>query len=144
MTPIKPRMRTLMAVSFRLATEADIPALLKLRLAIDADQARRFGDERWSTTITEKSVARGLKSCPWSTSNPSSDRSGRGAMLRTMTPIKTYPTRLEADLARIRLGAAGIPATIVGVGVGMEGGADVRLLVPDEKVDEALEVLRDS
>ncbi len=65
-------------------------------------------------------------------------------MLRRVTPIKTYPTRLEADLARIRLGAAGIPATIVGVGVGMEGGADVRLLVPDEKVDEALAVLRDS
>ena len=66
-------------------------------------------------------------------------------MLRRMTPIKTYGTRLEADLARIRLSAARIPATIVGIGVGMEGGAEgVRLLVPDEKVDEALEVLRDS
>jgi hypothetical protein len=66
-------------------------------------------------------------------------------MLRFMTPIKTYSTRLEADLARITLSAAGIPATIVGVGVGMEGGADgVRLLVPDDKVDEALEVLSDS
>ena len=69
---------------------------------------------------------------------------GRSAMLHPMTAIKTYATRLDADLARIRLGAAGIPATIVGVGVGMEGGADVRLLVPDEKVDEALEVLSDS
>ena len=48
--------------SFRFATESDIPALLKLRLAVDADQARRFGNDRWSTTITEKSVARGLKS----------------------------------------------------------------------------------
>ena len=51
-----------MPVSFRFATETDIPALLKLRLAIDADQAHRFGDRRWSTTITDKSVARGLKS----------------------------------------------------------------------------------
>jgi len=51
-----------MALSFRLATEADIPALLKIRLAVDADQARRFGERRWSTSITEKSVARGLKS----------------------------------------------------------------------------------
>ena len=51
-----------MALSFRFATAADIPALLKLRLAVDADQARRFGNNRWSTTITEKSVARGLKS----------------------------------------------------------------------------------
>lgn len=50
------------AVSFRFATTADIPALLKLRLAVDADQARRFGNDRWSTTITEQSVARGLKS----------------------------------------------------------------------------------
>ena len=51
-----------MALSFRFATESDIPALLKLRLAVDADQARRFGKNRWSTTINEKSVARGLKS----------------------------------------------------------------------------------
>ncbi len=51
-----------MAVTFRPATKADIPALLKLRLAIDADQQRRFGDARWSTTITEKSVAREIKS----------------------------------------------------------------------------------
>jgi hypothetical protein len=62
-----------------------------------------------------------------------------------MTPIKTYATRLDADLALIALSAAGIPASVVGIGVGMEGGADgVRLLVPDDRVDEALEVLRDS
>jgi len=48
-------------LSFRFAAEADIPAILALRLAIDADQARRFGGERWTTTISEKSVARGLK-----------------------------------------------------------------------------------
>jgi GNAT superfamily N-acetyltransferase len=52
----------LSTLSFRLATEADIPALLKLRLAIDADQAERFGDDRWLTTISEKNVARNLKS----------------------------------------------------------------------------------
>ena len=51
-----------MALSFRFATESDIPGLLKLRLAVDADQARRFGNDRWSTTITERSIARGLKS----------------------------------------------------------------------------------
>jgi GNAT superfamily N-acetyltransferase len=51
-----------MALSFRFATESDIPALLKLRLAVDADQARRFGKNRWSTTINEKSVARGVRS----------------------------------------------------------------------------------
>lgn len=51
-----------MAVSFRFATLADIPALVTLRLAVDADQARRFGRDRWSTTINEKSAARGLKS----------------------------------------------------------------------------------
>jgi GNAT superfamily N-acetyltransferase len=51
-----------MALSFRFATEADIPALLDLQLAVDADQTRRFGTDRWSTTITERSVARGLKS----------------------------------------------------------------------------------
>ncbi len=51
-----------MALSFGLATEEDVPALLTLRLAVDADQARRFGSERWTTTINEKSVARGLQS----------------------------------------------------------------------------------
>jgi GNAT superfamily N-acetyltransferase len=51
-----------MAVTIRLATEADIPELLRLRLCVDADQARRFGNERWSTTINEKSIARGMKS----------------------------------------------------------------------------------
>jgi GNAT superfamily N-acetyltransferase len=48
-------------LEFRLATTADIAALLKLRVAVDADQTKRFGDRRWSTTINEASVARGLK-----------------------------------------------------------------------------------
>ena len=51
-----------MSISFQFAAEADIPALVELRLAVDADQARRFGDDRWWTTISERSVARGLKS----------------------------------------------------------------------------------
>jgi len=51
-----------MAILFQIATKADIAGVLKLRLAVDADQARRFGVDRWSTTINEKSVARGLKS----------------------------------------------------------------------------------
>jgi GNAT superfamily N-acetyltransferase len=50
------------ALSFRLAREADAPAILQLRLAIDADMERRFGGDRWTTTINEASVARGLKS----------------------------------------------------------------------------------
>jgi hypothetical protein len=59
-----------------------------------------------------------------------------------MKLIKTYATRVEADLARIALEAEGIPATVVGVGVAMEGGvASVRLLVPDEQAEAALEVL---
>ena len=60
-----------------------------------------------------------------------------------MNAIKTYPTRVEAELAKIALDAAGIPSVIVGVGVSMEGGvAGVKLLVPDERVKEALEVLK--
>lgn len=50
------------ALTFRLAAEKDIPALLKLRFAIDADQAERFGDDRYTTAISEKSVTRSLKS----------------------------------------------------------------------------------
>lgn len=62
-----------------------------------------------------------------------------------MKAIKSYASRVEADLARIALSAEGIEATVLGVGVGMEGGADsVRLMVPDDEVDAALEVLGDS
>ena len=61
-----------------------------------------------------------------------------------MKSIRTYPTRLEADLARIALEAAGLPAVVVGIGTGMEGGAaGVQLLVPDEQLEEALKVLGD-
>jgi hypothetical protein len=61
-----------------------------------------------------------------------------------MKIIKTYPTTVEADLARIELDEAGIPSRVVGIGVGMEGGASgVQLLVEDERVEEALKVLGD-
>ena len=61
-----------------------------------------------------------------------------------MIVIGTFQTRLDADLARIALEAADIPAVVIGVGVGMEGGAlRVRLLVPDDRVEEARKVLHD-
>jgi len=59
-----------------------------------------------------------------------------------MKLIRTYGTRLEADLARIELNSHGIPGIVVGVGVTMEGGAEgVQLFVPDDQVDAALEVV---
>jgi len=59
-----------------------------------------------------------------------------------MKAIKHYPTRVEADLARIALEAAGVPAVVVGIGVGMEGGIDgVQLLVPEDRIEDALAVL---
>jgi hypothetical protein len=62
-----------------------------------------------------------------------------------MKIIKRYPTRLEADLARITLEASDVPAVVVGLGIGMEGGtAGVQLLVPDDQVEAALNVLGDA
>jgi hypothetical protein len=59
-----------------------------------------------------------------------------------MTHVKTYSTRLEADLAVILLRAEGINAEVVGVGLAMEGGAaGVRLLVADDQAAAALDVL---
>ena len=59
--------------------------------------------------------------------------------------IKTYSTSVEADLARLALEAAGIPSTVVGISAGMEGGvAGVQLLVPDDRVEAALIVLKDA
>ena len=62
-----------------------------------------------------------------------------------MKAIKTYSTRVEADLAKIALDAAAVPSIVVGVSVGMEGGAaGVQLLVPDEYAEVALTVLEDA
>jgi hypothetical protein len=59
-----------------------------------------------------------------------------------VTPIKSYPSRLDADLARIELDSAGIPSVVVGIGLGMEGGTEgVQLLVPDDQAEAARAVL---
>lgn len=60
-----------------------------------------------------------------------------------MKVIRTYSTRLDADLARIALEGVDIPAVVMGVGVGMEGGiGGVRLLVPEDRIEAALDVLK--
>ena len=62
-----------------------------------------------------------------------------------MKTIKTYPTKVEADLARIALDTAGVTSVVVGIGVGMEGGAaGAQLLVDDDRVELALKVLGDA
>ena len=62
-----------------------------------------------------------------------------------MKAVKTYSTTVEADLAKIALDAAGIPSVVVGTGTSMEGGAGgVQLLVPENCVEAALTVLKDS
>jgi hypothetical protein len=62
-----------------------------------------------------------------------------------MQVIKNYSNRLEADVAKIALESAGISALVVGVGASMEGGiSGVQLLVPDDQIEAALNVLGDS
>lgn len=64
--------------------------------------------------------------------------------MSSMKTIRTYSTRIEADLARIALEGANIPAVVVGVGVSMDGGiGGVRLLAPDDDIEAALKVLED-
>jgi Putative prokaryotic signal transducing protein len=61
-----------------------------------------------------------------------------------MTTIKTFPTRVEADIAKLELDAAEIPSFITGVGAAMEGGiAGVQLQVPEAEVERAMEILGD-
>ena len=61
-----------------------------------------------------------------------------------MKTLRTYSMPFEADLARIALEGAGIAAVVVGVGVGMEGGiGNVRLLVPEDRMHAAEEILRE-
>jgi Putative prokaryotic signal transducing protein len=61
-----------------------------------------------------------------------------------MKVIRSYSMQLEADLARIALEGADIPAVVVGVGMGMEGGmGGVQLLVPEDRIEAALKVLKE-
>ena len=61
-----------------------------------------------------------------------------------MKAIRSYSMQLDADLARIALEGADIPAVVVGVDVGMRGGiGGVQLLVPEDRVAAALGVLKD-
>jgi len=62
-----------------------------------------------------------------------------------MKAVKTYSTKVDADLARIALDAADVPSVVVGIEAALEGGAGgVQLLVPDEYVEAALTVLERS
>ena len=55
-----------------------------------------------------------------------------------MKVVRSFPSKLDADLAKIALEAAGVPSFVVGTGVEFEGGANgVQLLVPDEWVAAA-------
>ncbi len=60
-----------------------------------------------------------------------------------MKAIRTYSLQFEADLARIALEGADIPAVVVGVDVGFTGMGGVQLLVPEECIEAALKVLAD-
>ncbi len=57
-----------------------------------------------------------------------------------MKQIRAYPLESQADLARIALEGANIPAVVVGVGIGIKGGV---LLVPQDRLEAALRVLKD-
>jgi hypothetical protein len=61
-----------------------------------------------------------------------------------MKIIRRYSMQFEADLARIALEGADIPAVVVGVGMGMEGGmGGVQLLVPEDRIEAAQKVLNE-
>jgi hypothetical protein len=62
-----------------------------------------------------------------------------------MRVVRSFSSRLDADLARIALDAAEIPSVVVGTGVEFEGGVNgVQLLVPDEWVASAITTLERS
>lgn len=60
-----------------------------------------------------------------------------------MKAIRAYSLQLEADLARIALEGADIPAVVVGVGIGFTGVGGVQLLVPEDRIEAALQILED-
>jgi hypothetical protein len=61
-----------------------------------------------------------------------------------MTTIRSYPTHIEANLAKLRLDAAGVPSVVVGPGIALQGGIDgVQLMVPADQAERAGEILRE-
>lgn len=59
-----------------------------------------------------------------------------------MALVKTFDTRVDADIARIALRGEGIAAQVVGVDLALSGGAQgVQLLVADEDADAARKIL---
>ncbi len=63
-------------------------------------------------------------------------------MSTAMKPIRSYSTRVEADLDRIALEAEGIACVVVGVGTAWEGGIEgVRLLVRGDDEARATRIL---
>jgi hypothetical protein len=58
-----------------------------------------------------------------------------------MKVIRTYSVHLEADLARIALEGADIPAAVAGVDVGFSGIGGIQLLVPEDRIEAARKVL---
>ncbi|HEY2529983.1 MAG TPA: DUF2007 domain-containing protein [Xanthobacteraceae bacterium] len=59
-----------------------------------------------------------------------------------MKTVKTYSTRVDAEVAKIALAGADVPSIVVGIGTDLEGGASgVQLLVADENVEAAVRVL---
>jgi hypothetical protein len=65
-------------------------------------------------------------------------RSAPTVLEDSMRVVRSFQSKLDADLAKIALEAAGVPSLVVGTGVEFEGGANgVQLLVPDEWVAAA-------
>jgi len=60
-----------------------------------------------------------------------------------MKTIRTYSLQFEADLARIALEGADIPAVVVGISAYPGVIGDVQLLVPEDRIEEARTVLMD-
>ncbi|WNL44275.1 hypothetical protein RKE25_12635 [Dyella sp. BiH032] len=59
-----------------------------------------------------------------------------------MIAIRSYPTALDAELARLRLAWADIPTTVSGIDLGMQGGTTgVQLWVPEAFAEAARAVL---
>ena len=59
-----------------------------------------------------------------------------------MRVVRSFASKLDADLAKLALDAAGVPSLVVGTGVEFEGGANgMQLLVPDEWVAAATAAL---
>lgn len=125
-----------MDLRFDLATESDLADVTALRVSVAADLTRRFGHGHWSSTPTDKSVLRDIR-----TSRVLLARSGGHAVatlrLATKRPWAIDPAYFSACTKAVYLTDMAVTPALQRRGIGrycLEQARDVALAWPSDAI----------